>query len=428
MPAQIKFYDNVNILKGVPDNKFKYSVRPNIYGYEVGEIEVISYTESRMFSEYRFPKRILTVVLNPQMYYDILSKITPDKPFIPVTLNIDLVYTKSQGNQNIESKVPFIQASYMALCDKTKASKDVIRRINNDSSESGLDQVYILRLALFDIDDLNATRNGIVAGNIGNKNIQSLIEYGFKLCKISDNIKLAIAPPDNTAVIPKLILRALGFPDYIKFLDDEYGIYTSRYNLYIENNTCYILNTEKNDEKMASLYGGIVDDKIFINVYPNADMPEGFYSVELKDNHCYYNIFQNSLVEDEISLQNITVPVDYTINSDGKIVKSGISQNPLETLSPRVSVTAGRKRTITKSNKNPKFSGTVTIEDLPIYVQPYTQVRYISNNRIGNCMISRSIQIFTKGTCTTQLYLKSFEEFMDYTVEPKQTGKGLDKK
>lgn len=424
MPVIYKLYEQTSILEKQPSNMFRYSISASVAGFKLSEVEVLSYVEKRFFEYYKFPIRLLSVIVNAKMYYDILSQITPDKPWIPVNISIDMVVTQSSGETNTEVRVPFMQLDMMGMCNKTKVSKDFL---NKSTQEDGLDTSYVLRIALFDIADLNSTRSGIVAGNIRNKNIDQLIEYGFHRCEPNNKIRLAYAPSDNKANIPHLILRALGFKDYLKFLDDEYGIYTSRYNVWVENNVYYILNTEKSDPNMAKLYGGENDDKITINVYSQINKPTGFYNVEVKDNHLFYNLLQNDCIEDDLSVDNIMRPVNVTINSNGQIIGSNVSSNNLESISGDIKVTGGRQRTINKANRNPKFQATITIGDLPIYVQPYTLVEYIADNRLGKCMIKASSQIFEKGTLVSVLRIKSYDDFMEYGVEEKKTGKDLDR-
>ena len=423
MSSKYTFYDNLAALSKSAHTQFKYEVSVSLYGEKVSEYEVISYTEERNFNNYLLPKRLLEVVLPPMVYYNVLSKITPDKPFVPVTMNINLVYyiNREASETNITARIPFIQAEFMGLTDKTKASKELLKTSRNaDSHDTGLDQVYILRIALFDLDDMNLCKNGVVSGNVKGKSIEELIQYGFKVCKGNNKVELKMNKPDNKSVIKNCIVRALGFKDYIAFLDKEYGIYKSNYNIYVEDSICYLINTEKTDKEFAKQCSQ-KNDEIFIYAYPNTNLPQTFYSFEVKDNHCQYNISQNNLVDDEISLDAIMRPVEYTINSKGDINKSTVSKSKIESISPTVKVVGGRHRTISKENRNPSFSTTVLIEDLPVLVSPYTIVRYVANNRIGFCNIISSIMVISKGTMTTQLHINSYEKFMEYEVEPKKT-------
>lgn len=425
MPAKYNFYENLGSLSKQVHTYFRYEIDASIYGERLSEFEIISYSEERNFLSYLLPKRILEVVLPPQVYYNILNKITPDKPFIPVTMNINMMYHINRGDdKNVEARIPFMQAEFLGLSDKTKASKEILRtKRNADSHDEGLDQVYILRLALFDIDDMNATKYGVVSGNIKGKTIEELIKHGFNACKGKSKVKLKYNKPDNKSTINNCILRATGFMDYLKFLDREYGIYESNYNVYIENGVLYVLNTEKTDKALAKECNKNGTEEIYINAYPNTNLPQMFYSFEVKDGHCQYNIAQTNLVDDEISIDNVMRDVEYTINSKGDVSKSGVSKMKLETISPTVKVDGGRHRTVTKKNRNPTFASTILIEDLPVMVDPYTIVRYLSNNRIGFCSIISSIMIISKGTMTSQLHIKSYEKFMEYEVKEKQTNK-----
>lgn len=430
MPQKMTFYEATNLIKDKTNAHYKFSVKPKIYDLPVANMEVMSYTEHRDFENFMFPIRILTLILTPEDYFNILQKITPDKPFIPVTINIDCTLIETVGDTETTVEVSYMQGEYMGLPEKTKVDPEIIKKQrNNDSHDEGLDQAYVLRISLWDLDDLQFAKSGVVSGNLGIQTPESLIRYAFSVCKGDKKCVLALAPPDNKTAAKGVIVRALGFLDFLRFIDKEYGVYTSNYNVFVENGVVYVLNTEKNDTGMnAAASKGQLDDKIVIHVYPNVDVPINFYGVELVENHYRYILLKNNLIEDDLAIDNIMRPVDMTVNSDGKLVKSGVSTNPLETISPVIKVDGGRSRGITKANKNPKFAASIKIDDLPIHVEPYTIVRYVADNRVGDCMVRSFTQVFTKESCSTDLRIKSYDEFMEYEVKEKQVGKNLDKK
>ena len=172
---------------------------------------------------------------------------------------------------------------------------------------------------------------------------------------------------------------------------------------------------------------GTFDDKIDIQVFRNVNVPINLYGISLKEDHYSYSVFRNNLVEEDISVGAMMRPVEMTINSSGQLSKSKESDKKKETISPTVKVNAGRTRGVTKENRNPKFQAKVILDDVPVHVMPYTVVHYTNDNLQGDCMISRCTNIFTKGKCVTELFIKSYEPLMEYKVAESQKGNNPDK-
>lgn len=423
---KIDLFTSSNIITTRAKMDFNYRFYVSIMGIKISDKQVLSYVNDRDFENYMYPKRVLSVLLFAKDYYEILSKVTPDKPFVPVTMQIKI--TPVQKELGTQVTASFITGEYTGMIDKTRVSEDILVESKpNAKSHVSLDNLYKLNIALFDFDDLNFAKEGTISGNFGSgKKVEDLIKHAFNVCKGKNKCKLMLTKPDNKNPLKNCIISSQGFLDFLKFIDTEYGVYTSKYHVYLENGTCYILNPEKTDTGMNKEIEDTFDDKIDIQVFRNVNYPVNLYGISLKDDHYSYSVFGNNLVETDISVGAMMRPIELTINSDGAISKSKESEKKKETISPTVKVNAGRTRGVTKENRNPKFQAKIILDDVPVHVMPYTVVHYMADLQ-GDCMVSRVTNIYTKGKCVTELYIKSYEPLLEYKVPDSQKGASPDK-
>ena len=423
---KIDLFTSSNIITTRAKMDFNYRFYVSIMGIKISDKQVLSYVNDRDFENYMYPKKILSVLLFAKDYYEILSKVTPDKPFVPVTMQIKI--TPVQKELGTQVTASFLTGEYTGMIDKTRVSEDILVESKpNAKAHVSLGNLYRLNIALFDFDDLNFAKEGTISGNFGSgKKVEDLIKHAFNVCKGKNKCKLMLAKPDNKNPLKNCIISSQGFLDFLKFIDTEYGVYTSKYHVYLENGTCYILNPEKTDTGMNKEIEGTFDDKIDIQVFRNVNYPVNLYGISLKDDHYSYSVFGNNLVETDISVGAMMRPIELTINSDGAISKSKESEKKKETISPTVKVNAGRTRGVTKENRNPKFQAKIILDDVPVHVMPYTVVHYMADLQ-GDCMVSRVTNIYTKGKCVTELYIKSYEPLLEYKVPDSQKGASPDK-
>ena len=91
---KIDLFTSTNIITERSKMDFNYRFYVSIMGIKVADKQILSYVNDRDFENYMYPKRILTVLLFASDYYEILSKVTPDKPFVPVTMQIKITPTQ----------------------------------------------------------------------------------------------------------------------------------------------------------------------------------------------------------------------------------------------------------------------------------------------------------------------------------------------
>ena len=401
------------------DNRFTFLVEAKLNGINIGNDEIIYYSVNRKFETHRYPTRVLCLALPPKTFASVLKGTTPDKPYINVHLKISYIENKDDGTTKINKTM--YTGVYKGIVDKSSPASNI------SETEDDLDQVYRLRVALFDDIDLTAFSGGTVSGMFNSIKVEGIIKYAFESCRKSGKLNLAAANPDNTGIIKSLAIKPMGFIQCMEFLDKEYGVYSSDMNIYIENNVVYLLNTQKSDSGMGAILSDPKVGKIIVEVQPKEVAMPSFYDMVNVDGHSKYNIFDNNTIVDDISAENIVRATTVTINSDGTTSKTKGSDKVLDHISSEIRVEDGRNRAVTKGYRNPKFSATISIQDLPVEIFPFSVVRYLANKRVGDCMVSESLEIFSHGSYTHQLKIKSYDELMEADIQESKAGKNMNR-
>ena len=154
---KIDLFTSTNIITERSKMDFNYRFYVSIMGIKVADKQILSYVNDRDFENYMYPKRILTVLLFAKDYYEILSKVTPDKPFVPVTMQIKITPTQKDLGGVVTAS--YLTGEYTGMLDKTKVSKDILKETKQDTTaDVSLGNLYRLNIALFDLDDLNFTK------------------------------------------------------------------------------------------------------------------------------------------------------------------------------------------------------------------------------------------------------------------------------
>lgn len=401
------------------DNRYTFFIEAKLNGIEIGNDEVEYFSISRKFETHRYPARVLCLTLPPKTYTNVLKGTTPDKPYVNVHLKVSTIENKDDGSTKIQKTM--YTGVYKGIVDKSSPASDI------SSTEDDLDQVYRLRVALFDDIDLSAFSGGTVSGMFNSIKVDGIIKYAFESCRINGKLKLAAANPDNKNIIKSLAIKPMGFIQCMEFLDKEYGLYSSDMNIYIENNVVYILNVQKSDSGMGAILPDPKLGKIIVDVQPKEVAMPSFYDMVDVDGHKKYNIFDNNTIIDDVSAENIVRATTVTVNSDGTTSKTKGSGVALDHISSEIRVEDGRNRAVTKGYRNPKFSATINIQDLPVEIFPFSVVRYMANKRVGDCMVSESLEVITHGTYNHMLKIKSYDELMDADIQESKAGKNMNR-
>lgn len=397
------------------DNKHSFLVEATINGTPIGSEEIMYYMTNRDYENNRYPVRVMSLALVHTSYTKIIQGATPDKPYVNVNIKVTHIERKDDGGTVIQK--PIETKSYRGIIDKTVPVRDV------GADDDKLEQVYRLRVALFDDLDLNAFSGGTISGMFSGTSATKMIPYAFEACRASSKLSLAASTPDNKKTIKSLAIKPMGFLQFMEFIDKEYGVYSSRYNIYIEDNVVYLLNTQKSDSGMSNILPDPKMGKITINVMDNSVQVPGLYGFNIIDGHYKYDIFNNNCIIDDISSENIVQPTIVTVNSDGTHSKK--ESGGFDHISSEIIVEDGRNRSVTKSYRNPKFSTTVSIQELPIKIYPFTVVRYLYNQMVGDCMVSSVSEVYSHNSYVCTLKLKSYDALMPNNLETSKAGKNV---
>lgn len=117
----------------------------------------------------------------------------------------------------------------------------------NESQES-INREVARRVFLYK-EDFNLFTNNYINTVPKNVNISDLLAYGFDIC-VKEGHMMYLSPIDNTITYDQLIIEPKGFLQLLKTLDDEYGIYLTKLNVFVIDKTVYVINTNK-DFKVA---------------------------------------------------------------------------------------------------------------------------------------------------------------------------------
>ena len=121
---KIDLFTSSNVITTRAKMDFNYRFYVSIMGIKVSDKQVLSYVNDRDFENYMYPKKILSVLLFAKDYYEILSKVTPDKPFVPVTMQIKI--TPVQKELGTQVTASFLTGEYTGMIDKTRVSEDIL--------------------------------------------------------------------------------------------------------------------------------------------------------------------------------------------------------------------------------------------------------------------------------------------------------------
>lgn len=117
----------------------------------------------------------------------------------------------------------------------------------NESQES-INREVARRVFLYK-EDFNLFTNNYINTVAKNVNISDLLAYGFDIC-VKEGHMMYLSPIDNTITYDQLTIEPKGFLQLLNTLDDEYGIYLTKLNVFVIDKTVYVINTNK-DFKVA---------------------------------------------------------------------------------------------------------------------------------------------------------------------------------
>lgn len=117
----------------------------------------------------------------------------------------------------------------------------------NESQES-INREVARRVFLYK-EDFNLFTNNYINTVAKNVNISDLLAYGFDIC-VKEGHMMYLSPIDNTITYDQLTIEPQGFLQLLMSLDNDYGIYLTKLNVFVIDKTVYVINTNK-DFKVA---------------------------------------------------------------------------------------------------------------------------------------------------------------------------------
>lgn len=235
----------------VKNIKYGNFVQIYINGIYLGDNAFIALQEVYKFMNNMFPFKVLYFKTSS----DVINKLDFfNKPVCEVQVHHyrventtdteDSGYTQSEK----QSQTLYRTDTYFGTVDQqvyplTDKEQDKI----NESQES-INREVARRVFLYK-EDFNLFTNNYINTVAKNVNISDLLAYGFDIC-VKEGHMMYLSPTDNTITYDQLTIEPKGFLQLLKTLDDEYGIYLTKLNVFVIDKTVYVINTNK-DFKVA---------------------------------------------------------------------------------------------------------------------------------------------------------------------------------
>lgn len=179
----------------------------------------------------------------------------------------------------------------------------------NESQES-INREVARRVFLYK-EDFNLFTNNYINTVPKNVNISDLLAYGFDIC-VKEGHMMYLSPIDNTITYDQLIIEPKGFLQLLKTLDDEYGIYLTKLNVFVIDKTVYVINTNKDFKVVDNIKP--IDIKIAKSTNLMSSTIRG---IDEETNSMVLNI-DNLIIDDVLSEHHIGF--ESNITSSNKLV------------------------------------------------------------------------------------------------------------
>lgn len=192
------------------------------------------------FINNKHPLILLGIQLTRYEYYNLRKLYSNDKPILKtVYLNVNASMRFSNDSTNDINNTTFKSYNnFTAIVDNISTISDAEFANFNITDKENEEPSIRLTLGLFEKDTLQPFTGKILNGIFPNIDINSLIYHGYSEC-IDGDIQFFGNPSDNTNNYSQMLIEPMGFYDFLKFIDDEYGIYKYNYTYFFMNNIFY---------------------------------------------------------------------------------------------------------------------------------------------------------------------------------------------
>ena len=315
------------------------------------------------YYEYRYPIYILNISLPKEKLYKILKNVEISNPVVGVKLSIrclDLENPEDQGREYLKNEfIGIVDESYFNYIPETQWEN-----IREGASEYEYDEGRI-RIALFKKVDINAFKHGYINNVFKDFDMATLIAYSFK--ETTDgSLDLYLSPPDNERVYKQDLFVPMGFLQFMNYIDREFGIYDTGYNLFIDDNKAFIMN-KKNDHGIK-LEDDIYDeeeDDIDFKIAPTYDITY-YIGAETENFPPTEYFLKDNAITNQVDLERFGNVEHFFTN----VATLDLDQEPYDDI-PNIKIRSNRFTKYRRKKFDTK-NFVIKLNNYPFLAEPYT--------------------------------------------------------
>lgn len=267
----------------------------------------------------------------------------------------------------------------------------------DDKEDAGEKLRYVLRFHLIS-ENMNPFIKDVYSGVMSEKTYPScVVADAFTRCAAED-LNLYMDPQSEKAIVPAgTVFKPQGFIQLINKLQSDYGLFGFGYNIFIEENTVFVLSKD----------GGVQDDAT----------PEPSFIIRVVNplsanvvSKGYRNGYGNVIVTDSTSVVIDDSEHIYYKNTESRITESGKIIHPSST-KKNVSLFVNNEDyvsdSIVRTDENVRMQNIhISLEDAYFDVYPYTIFQIESTfYTLRNLTIRNMNRIITQLGCVTNIDL-----------------------
>lgn len=250
-------------------NRYTMTVDINGYKYDHADGTYMRYEELGDYWNNKYPVRILTIEIP---FHDVQSIVNSQKTVVNgremYNVNIMVQPLDKQGFQN----KPFVDGIFKAILrdgDFDNSFEDSIKGVNGGrmtDRDLGITQVP-MTFFLYKEEELKYSQ-GEINLVMNNPKLSQAWLNGFSMANMK--LKAVVSKFDHNPDMGLFIVPPSGYPDYLEYLEDEVGLYTTDYIDYIEHGVYFLLNRTNNvncsvpnlEYKITVTVGRSVEDRV----------------------------------------------------------------------------------------------------------------------------------------------------------------------
>lgn len=232
-------------------NRYTMSVDINGFKYNQKDGINIKYTEISDYWNNKYPVRILQIEIP---FKDVHAILYTEKNKVNNREMYDInVLVSPLDNQGFQNK-PFVDGMFKAILKDGDIKNDFSEEIKPDSRmanrELGVIEVPLV-FYLYKEEELKYSQTDFNLV-MNNPTLSQAWVTGFS--RANPNLKAIVSKFEHNPTMGMLIIPPTGYPDYLEYLEDEAGFFSTKYMDYIEHGVYFLLNRNNNvNVKCANL-------------------------------------------------------------------------------------------------------------------------------------------------------------------------------